>query len=740
MADDKDDTLATAKKRFSEGKDAFKDNRDRMVEDLKFSNPADPQQWDPAIRTARASSANGSRPCLTFDQTNQYIAQVVNDSRQNKPGIKVIPTADGADVDVALKLEGLIRHIEYQSRASIAYDTAIEYAARIGLGWVRVVTEVVDAEKNEQEIRIKRVHDPLSVVIDPNAMEPDGSDADWGFVESKMTRDDYEKEYPDAQPMAWEGSSSHDDWCSKDSIRICEYFYKERTSTNHIIVAGEDGSPQPVGEEEYWALPPDPMTGTHPARLGSFTGEKVTVKWCKLSGSEILEETDFPSKYIPLIPVLGYELWIEGERFLCGMTRRMRDSQQAYNYERTSYIEQVALQPKAPFVGDYRAFENFESEWRGANTSNRAYLPYNGVDGEGNEIQRPERQQPPAMSQALIQGGQLALADVQASIGMYRSNLGAPSNAVSGKAKQADERQGDTANFHYTDNQNRAIEQLGRIIVDMVPIVYDTKRQARITGDDGKVDQVTIDPDHPQAITKPPSGQPGTVTINPGVGTYDVRVQAGPSYSTLRQESAEAIGNILQTSPQLMAVLGPEWAKMQDWPNAEKISRMLLAMAPPQVQAIEQGDTEIPPAVQAQMAQMKQQIEQMGQQLQQANQKLESDSVTEMGKQYSAAEDRKLAWYEAETARLAAMKDDFNPQQIAQMAAQVVMDTINTPADTGQGQPPMPPPGMGIQPQGMPPGLPPPGMPPGMQPPPTPQPPQGGFSLPNSNPLGGASP
>lgn len=708
------DILQKAKECFKEDQEAFRENRERMLEDLKFSNPACPEQWDDAVRRSREQSEGGARPCLTFDQTNQYIAQVVNDSRQNKPGIKVIPVDSGADIEVAEKLEGMIRHIEYSSRAGIAYDTAQEYAARIGLGWLRVVPEVVEAERNEQEIRIKRVHDPLSVILDANSQEPDGSDASRGFVETVLTKRAFREIYPKASAISWDPSDRADGWLAEDSVRVCEYFYKVETKVNNLVITSPEGERLTVTEDEYWRLAE--QTGIRPQVIATYESTKTEVKWVKMTGMEVLEETDFPSRFVPLIPVLGYELYVEGKRYLCGMTRRMMDSQRAYNYERTSYIEQVALQPKAPFAIPWESVENFQDEWATANTSNRAYLPYNALDGEGRPLPQPQRQGPPPVGASFIQGGALALSDIQASIGMYRANLGAPSNETSGRAINARQREGDTANYHYIDNLSRSIEQLGRIIVDMIPRIYDTQRVARITGDDGSIDAVKINPDQPQAKQKGADA----MVINPGVGVYDVRVKAGPSYTTLRQESAEAIGQILQGNPQAFAVLGPEWARMQDWPNAEKISQMLLAMAPPPVQALAQGDKEIPPAIQAQMQQMKQQNEQLQQMLQEAQQKLESDVVASIAKMEEADKDRAIDAYKAQTDRLKVTSVAMGPVEIQALVLQTLQQVLLAPPIPPENGPVAAPmdPGM----QGAPPGV----MPQQMQA----EPPPGGFFTP----------
>lgn len=572
-----DKALEQAKDRWKDGREAVLEQHARMREDLKFSNPADPKQWDDSALKLRTG-----RPCLTFDRTNQFISQVVNDARQNKPSIYCIPADSHADVAVAEKINGIIRHIEYTSRAGIAYDMAIESSARCGMGWLRVVPEIVKPETNEQEIRIKRIHDVFSVTIDPNSTEPDGMDAMWGHIETSLTSQAFERLYPKAKKDSWDS----DGWFTKDSVRICEEFLITEKEENRITVE-INGQRAQLTEDEYWEAAG--QLGFKPPVLEQFVAKIRKQKWRKFSGCEILEETEFPSIYIPLIPVLGYEIWIDDKRYICGMTRRLMDSQRAYNYERSAFIEAVALQPKAPFMAASEAIEGFEDDWRRSNSGNPAYLPFNAYDDAGNALPMPQRQNPPAFPVAFAQGGQLASQDMESSIGMFKANLGQQGNETSGRAIRARQQEGDTANFHYVDNLSRSIEQLGRIVVDMIPRIYDTPRQARIVGEDGTQDFVRIDPKMPQAAAK--EGK-RVVAINPGVGSYDVRVKAGPSYTSLRQESAEQLGLMIQSAPNLMPILGDVWVRMQDWPDADKVSQRLKAMLPPNLKALEDEDNE----------------------------------------------------------------------------------------------------------------------------------------------------
>ncbi len=678
------DKLQSYRERYDDFSDHFSEQRKRMLEDLRFSNPADPKQWDDKVRRARENAAGGARPCLTFDHTNQYINQVVNDARQNKPGIQVLPVDSGADIQTAQSIEGMIRQIEYTSRASIAYDTAIEHAARCGAGWIRVTTEVTNPRLNEQEIRIKSVQDALSCMLSPESIEPDGSDAEDGFIETMMSKRAFEKAYgKKAGQTSWQGGNKG--WFNDTSIRICEYYKLKTSKSNRLDVVLPDGSSKTLTEDSYWSEAK--KLGYQPRVTAQYMAEDRTVAWCLMTGDDIIEETIVLSQWVPLVPVYGNVLWIDGKRYVCGLTRQLMDGQRAKNYERSAQIEMISMQPKAPFILPFESVEQFENEWRAANTSNAAYLPYNALDGEGRQLPAPQRLNPPQIPAAFVQGAQQASDDMQAAIGMYKSNLGAPSNATSGRAKMQDQREGDTATYHYVDNQRRSIEHIGRIVVNMIPRYYNTRRETRILGLNGDAKVVQINPD---AESNHDGSKP---SINPASGTYDVRVKAGPAYATMRQEASEALTDIVSKSPELMSVLGPTWARMQDWPDADKVAKLLLTMAPPQVQALEQEGNSLPPeaqsavaAVKSQMTQLQQQMNQMAEALANAGNevdKLEADKEASMAEVEVKRIEANTKAYDAITKRLQVLGPLLNPVEVKSLAAETQREAMEQP-DPGQ--------------------------------------------------------
>ena len=594
--------ISEKRERWQEATDYHRSQRDRMREDLEFSNPADPQQWSAEARAERENAVGGARPCITEDFTNQYIAQVENDGRQNKPGIEVSPGDSQGSKQAALVIEGHIRQIEYASRADIAYARSLSHASRCGLGWLRVGTKMVNPALNEQEIVILSIADPLTAMIDEDSTEPDGADAAEAWVEGEMTKRAFEKEYG-KNHSSWGESSTSD-----KTIRLCENFYLVKTSARYLSIQMPDGTNRQILFED---LQKEQQQAGRVQVMADYQLETNQAKWCKLSGSDILDEADFPSQYIPLVPVYGHELWIAGKRYICGLTRQLMDSQRLNNYERSSWVEVIGKQPQVPWIVAAESIEGagMKAQWAEANRSNKPYITFNALDVNGQPLPPPQRLAPPTSPTAFAQGSSMAREGAQGNVGMYRSNFGAQSNAVSGRAKLADQREGDTATYHYQDNRARSIAHLGRIVVDMLPRVKDTKRDIRSMSPNGQAKIVQVDPDAQQAYQ---DGKTGPV-VNLNIGRYEVRCKTGPAYNSLAEEASQNLTELLGKAPDLLPVIGPYWARMQKGPESEHLSKLLLTMATPAVQALENQDTKIPPEVQPMVTAMQQQIQQMQQ-------------------------------------------------------------------------------------------------------------------------------
>jgi hypothetical protein len=677
----KDEILSTAKERFERSLERSAHNREKMREDIRFAaaTPDDPWQWSKDDQTARKG-----RPMLTINKMPQHIRQVTNDIRQNRPSIRFRPADDKADPEVAEILMGLVRHIEANSDADIAYDTASEHQVVHGLGYIRVLADYISETSFDQDIFIGRVKDPFKVYDDPDAQDPAGADRKWLFIEEKIKEAEFKAQYPDAEPIDWSFVDTGQGWFTGDKdIRVVEYFeVVEKPATLLLWDNGEtsyEGEPQPEG-----ALG---MALDDKGKPKTRKAHKCVVVWRKLNGQQVLEEKEFPSKYIPFARVVGNEWEVDGKTYLFGLVRPAKDSQRIYNVAQSAIVERVLQAPKAPWAAPAEAIEGYEKIWQTANTDNHSYLPYNHVDEAGNPIPSPQRMQPTTAEAGLNQIAMGASDDIKSETGQYDASLGQKSNETSGRAIMARQREGDTATYHYVDNLARAVRHIGRIVLDMIPKVLDTKRIARIIGEDDEQQNATLDPNNPEALTEYDDDKGAMQRIfNPTIGTYDVYTTTGPSFTTRRVEAVEAMTAMTQANPQLWQVIGDLLVKNMDWPGADDMAKRLKLTLLPQVQAEvskeDGGEPEVPPQIKQAMDQMQQQIEQMGEALGKAGDhvdKLEADHEAAEHANRIAEQGREVDRFKAETERLKLVLPYLAPQAVAEIAASVGLQAATTP-------------------------------------------------------------
>ncbi len=616
--------LETAKKRFKLCVDENEQERAKQLDDLVF---CDLEQWPAEVRAARENDINGPRPCLTIDKINQYITQVVNDMRQNKPSIKARPVDDGADPKTAKVFQELIRRIEDDSNADIAYLTAGESAVKIGEGYFRFVTEFVDETSFDQEIRFKPIDDTFCVYLGPHHM-PDGSDAEYGFVLEDIPKERFKREFPKAKAESndFQAGTGGDlkYWTNGETIRVCEYFYFDYKDVEILLL--EDGSS--ISKDEY-----DQAIANGFPEVGITKSRKTktkSVKWCKLTGIEILEKQDWAGKYIPIVKVSGRVSKVKGKRILKGLVRPAKDSLRAYNYWFSTITEKLALSPKTPYIGAVGQFATHGDKWNKANSVNYSRLEYDPIEVNGVVVPPPQRQGPAPLEVAMIKQLEVIEHDIQTSLGMFKASVGQSDPQQSGRALQALQHQTDTGTFHFPDNVAIAIRHGGRILIDLIPKIMDTARVVRILGEDGEAGSAQIDPNQPQAVQQVQTDNGIQEIYNLGVGKYDVTATVGPSYSTKRMEQADMMLQVMQNQPELIQTIGDLLFKSFDWPMADKIAERMKKMLPPQLQEPEDGQQAIPPKVQAAMQQIEQQnqqLDQKAQALSQAEQEIDKKSM-----------------------------------------------------------------------------------------------------------------
>ena len=573
-------------------------NRVEALDDLKFAGG---DQWPVEIQNSRLLE---SRPYLTINKIDAYCRQITNQQRQQRPRMKAHGMNDQSDEKVAEIITGICRHIENQSDADSAYDNAFDFAVRMGWGYWRITHDYPTPDSFDQEIYIKRIENPFMVYFDPNSNEPDGSDAEKCLITEVISKESFRKMYPGADdgggftPRGTGDSQS--EWITREDIRVAEYFYTEMKRMKLLLLS--DGTTCYEDEKPSESM----MLEAGVYVVSKRETIKKQIKWCKLTGMQILEQRDWPGKHIPVVPVYGQQLIVDSKKKKFGLTRMAKDPQRMYNFWSTALTESVALAPKAKFLLAEGQDEGHEMEWNTANIKSMPVLRYKQTDSEGRPAPTPTRIQPEPPPTGMVTALEGLNADLKAVVGIY-DPAQLPNGQQSGKAINGMQQQTDMTNFHYYDNLTRSIRQTGRIILDLIPKIYDKERVLRIIGADGKGELVTLNQRamDDQGVEK--------VLNDVTVGQYDVVMETGPGYASKRQEAVESMVQMLQIDQQLMQQAGDLVFRNMDFPGADIIADRLAA-ANPLAQIDEKSD--IPPQVQMQLAQSQQTIQQLQQQLQ----------------------------------------------------------------------------------------------------------------------------
>jgi hypothetical protein len=622
-----DDFLHEARKCFEQMVEAENHNRAEAEEDIRFARLA--EQWPDDIRMQRQRDG---RPCLTINKLPAFIRQVVNDCRQNKPAIKVHPADSAADIGTAKILNGVIRHIEYASSADVAYDWAIESAVTCGFGYFIICIGHAHDDSFDLDVQIDRVLNPFSVYGDPNSTAADSSDWNKAFVVNRLSHEEFEREYRDAEKVDWDGlgyGTLDQSWYDKDTVQVADYWIREeiereicRLSNGAMVDKAELAERvADTGLTTLEFLAAEGIVVTQERTARSWRVRKVM-----MTGAEVLAEHDWPGRFIPIVPVYGDEVYADGNRHFRSLIRDAKDPQRMFNYWRTTATELVALAPRSPWVGPEGSFKGHEDKWATANSKNHPYLEYKPVAGV------PPQRQPLDTGPAAgaLQEALNAADDIKSIIGIYDASLGARSNETTGRAILARQREGDVSTFHFIDNLSRAIRHAGRVLIDLIPTVYNKERIIRVIGEDGTHELVRVGrgdgysglglgepspvgfadtPSRQVGRSRPGSydEQPGNTRVAPGrgespipnpeppipgsalpmsrvydlaKGKYDLTVDTGPSFTTRREEAATQMTELIRAFPQAAPVLGDLLAKNLDWPGADEIAERLKMLLP----------------------------------------------------------------------------------------------------------------------------------------------------------------
>lgn len=579
--DDTRDFLAISEKDiFEEARDrlqialtADSDNRNRAKDDLLFREG---DQWD--SKTSPITSSSMDTPELTINLTDALVRRVVNNMKQQRPRGKCHPVGDGAQVEIAELINGIGRHVEYRSEASVAYDTAGDSAVTVGWGYWRIVSEYVSPDSFDQDLRILPIRNIFTVYVDPGAIMPTASDMGWAIISIKMKRTEYKRLYPRMDNVAWSDTGRDEwraDWEEAEEIRLAEYFrIREKSETLYQLRDAQGG--------EFTRFKSDMPTPESLAAAGIVvTGERESsrrqVEWFRLNGTRVVDRAILPGTWIPIIRCEGNATDVDGKIMRRGMVRAMQDPARMVNYGEVAKIKRLGLTPQAPWIAAEGQLDG-HPEWENTNREPYAVLTYKPVTvmtAQGEVVlPPPARQQPAGIEAGFAEFTNAMRSNLLAVAGMPNDpgqDMGG--QVVSGKAIQRRDRISDQSHYQYYDNQTLAIAQTWRIMLEWIPHYFSEERMQRIIGEDGVPRMVKINAKDPAAKVK------NDLTI----GRYDVVMDTGPGYDTKREEGADTLLGMLSSPPiaeSLMKIAPDLIFRSIDHPYMQEIADRFSALTP----------------------------------------------------------------------------------------------------------------------------------------------------------------
>lgn len=662
------DVIMEARKRFRWCAEWESNARARFIDDYKFANGDSDNgyQWPNSIRRNRDVD---QRPCLTMNLIRQHNLIISNEARKNKASPKVVGTGNGATEASAGVFRDVCRYVELKSRAQEAYTMARKYQIDGGIGFWRLITKWATPDSFDQEVAIMPVPDPLSIYLDPDINQLDGSDARFGFAFDNVPKDEFDDAYPEWVGIVGENplgiASSDDDWVSREHVRVCEYFRK--VTTDDRVISFLDSNRQrktmlesQLPENVVKGLLAQPLTKTRPTKT-----EKI--EWYLIAGDSIVDHTIWVGKYIPLVRIIGEEIVIEGILDRKGHTRAQKDAQRMYNYNASAQVEFVALQGKTPWIAAAAAIEEYETMWNTANVVNHSVLIYNAFDDQGNPMEKPERTPPPGASPAYATGMETAFNQIMMVSGQWQNAMGMAGNERTGKAIGLRQEQSATATFHFQDNYEVGLKFTATMLIDLVPKVYDSKRILSIMAEDGATYELVIDPGAKQAYAEQQAenGQAVQRIFNPRVGMYDVAPSVGPAYGTKREEARDMLTLILTQAKELTPVIGDLLVGDMDFDSAKEAARRLKRMVP--AQALGTGPTQNEQALEAKITAL----------TTVASKALEASGKAEL-RLVGKDQMRDIDAYDANTKRLVGLKDflPVNPEGLEALISNAVREAL----------------------------------------------------------------
>lgn len=568
--DSKDALITEIRDAFNYDSDQWREVRDEGRTDMLCVAG---DVWDALDATGSAQRKSNNRPMITADELSQYINQVINGVRSSQRAVKFAPVGNGADEDGAEFYADKMREIEYRSKAQIAYTTAFENAVQRGYGFCRVNTRrsTVAGQRRNQEIWIEAIPNPDMVLPDAESLSPDSSDMKRCVVYEPWTKAEFRRQFGDKvliKDFTPEHMKEAPAWVKANTVTVAEHWKVKAKLRKMVVVQPAmpfrpvtsvvpQQAPEPI---EMWADEYVKQAPPGSNVLDEFESEDRTVCYYLTNGLEIIDERDWPGKYIPIVSCYGKVIYVDrgagAKRILVSMTRLARDPYMLYCYYRTQQAEMAGMIPKTPVQAYEGQMAGHEEVWQKAAHEPVAFLYFKGkTEATGEQILPPPSRLDYHAGEHLqalelcAEGARRAIQSAMATNFMPTSAQ--RKNEKSGKALDKIDEVAQRGSFHFNDHYDDMITHVGVITEDLMDKIYDTEREVGIRNQKDESQVVRINTAQP---VKGPNGKPRQYRTK---GDYQVTVSTGPAFDSTRQLEGEFADLLMETpfAPQVVDLI-----------------------------------------------------------------------------------------------------------------------------------------------------------------------------------------
>ena len=625
MEKDFDDSkfLSETKKRINDWFGYWGINNTSGQEDRSFLFQS---QWD---SSEIADNRVLGKAQLQFNHLYDFYRRAIAEQRKNTVSIEIRGTNNAKELDqnVIDIHEAVLRGIAYDSKASQVYQGCFATQLHTGYGVIRV-KGIWESEKSfNQKLIIENFENPERTFFDLNAKLPDKSDGDFCGAYTSYSKDEFKKLYPDVDVNSLTGINSVQSnftWGSSSSVTIAEVYYKEHyEETLYLLENGET-----LTSKEYKNL----KEIVAEARLSGITDEmleelndsmeikkrrktqRVRMKSAIISGNEVIERKDHPGSMLPMVYVDGDSYKDNEQQYTQTFIKHAKDAQRFLNYCAIEIATALKNSRREQWMATPEHIKGFEKLWKNPEKQQGVML---ANESRGT---MPQKMPPSELPQTLLHQYQRAEQDLQAILGMYEASRGAQGNETSGVAIGNRAKQGQNAMFVYFDNLNRGIESVGRVVLDLMPQIYDAERLVSSLDKNSKASSVKIN-----------EYDPITDSYHNEIKDYnwEINVKVGASFEAQKQESLQTLVQLTQVSPDTFPMVADLIAENLDLRNTPQLVERFKNFVPPDVLAKEAGKEPPPkqPNPQEQAMQAQQQAMQAELQLQHQKIAVEKEKV-----------------------------------------------------------------------------------------------------------------